>query len=282
MGTPVAKGRGSGAGAGRTKKAAATRVPGPRSRTGSPGGRGRSATAADSAPETAAADAAPETAAAAAAADAAAPETAAADAIGTPVPAPVDPSAGSDTDSVGAASGPDSGPVPPLPPPPTDSSSSARRAGPRRRRRGTKVLAVVIALVVVAAAVAILAGRSSRGVSYADLRPGDCIQKPKDTFLRANRVPCASEHDLEVFALIDDPAGRGAKFPGQDILEREANVACPPQFQSYVGVPFDRSSLTVVFYVPTSRNWDGGNRRLLCTVAARTGKLKGSVKGTSR
>lgn len=142
----------------------------------------------------------------------------------------------------------------------------------------------VVVLLVVALAVVVkrTVNRPAKGVRYTDLRPGDCLQRPDDTFVRADRVPCTVDHDLEVFALIDDPAPRTAKYPGQEILEREANVACPPQFQSYVGIPFEQSSLTVLFYVPTKANWEGGNRRLLCTVSGRAGRFKGSVKGAAR
>ncbi|MGI9032812.1 MAG: septum formation family protein [Acidimicrobiales bacterium] len=157
-------------------------------------------------------------------------------------------------------------------------SRSARRSGPSTMVVGLLALAIGVAGVVTV----VSRTGSARGVKYTELRPGDCLEKPDNTFVRADRVVCTKDHDLEVFALIDDPAPRSAKYPGQQILEREANVACPPQFQSYVGVPFDQSSLTVLFYVPTKTNWEGGNRRLLCTVAAKTGKLKGSVKGSGR
>lgn len=168
----------------------------------------------------------------------------------------------------------------------TDGSAGEQAPTPLGDRRWVRTALMVAVVVLLAGAVAVAAvkanRRSSARVKYTELRPGDCLQKPDDTFVRAERVACAKDHDLEVFALVDDPAPQGARYPGREILEREANVACPPQFQFYVGVPFDQSSLLGQFYVPTKANWESGNRRLLCTVSARTGKLKGSVKGSAR
>ncbi len=141
-------------------------------------------------------------------------------------------------------------------------------------------IAVVALVAIVATLVAVAGGPS--GVKYSELRPGDCLEKPGDRFVRAKRVDCAEPHDLEVFALVTDPAPRGARYPGPEILEREATVACLPQFQSYVGIPFDQSELHFTGYVPTKRNWEEDNRLLVCTLSARTGRLTGSVKDSKR
>jgi hypothetical protein len=158
----------------------------------------------------------------------------------------------------------------------------------RARGRGLRLAtaALVIALIALAAGVgilgAVLGGSRAGGVKYTELRPGDCLEKPGDRFVRAQRLDCAKPHDLEVFALVDDPAARRARYPGREILEREATVACLPQFQSYVGIPFDQSQLVFTGYVPTQRNWEGDNRRLVCTVSAHSGRLTGSVKDSRR
>jgi hypothetical protein len=141
-------------------------------------------------------------------------------------------------------------------------------------------VALVAVVVLVAVAVARIVGPS--GVKYDELRPGDCLEKPGDRFVRAERVDCAEPHDLEVFALVTDPAPRGARYPGPDILEREATVACLPQFQTYVGIPFEQSELRFTGYVPTERNWEEHNRLLVCTLSARTGRLTGTVKDSRR
>jgi hypothetical protein len=142
------------------------------------------------------------------------------------------------------------------------------------------VVILVAVAVIVAAVVTRIAGPD--GVKYSELRPGDCLEQPGDRFVRAERVDCAEPHDLEVFALVTDPAPRGARYPGPDILEREATVACLPQFQTYVGIPFEQSELRFTGYVPTERNWEEHNRLLVCTLSARTGRLTGTVKDSRR
>jgi len=160
---------------------------------------------------------------------------------------------------------------------------AVRAKGAGLRLAMAAVVIAVVALVAgigIAAAVALNGG--SGGVKYSALVPGDCLEKPGAAFETTQRVDCAKPHDLEVFALIDDPAPRGAKYPGRDLMDREANVACPPQFESYVGIPFDQSQLAATFFVPVKATWDANSRRLLCTVSAKTGQLTGSVKGSKR
>jgi Septum formation len=184
---------------------------------------------------------------------------------------------------------PSSQTLPPPPPPPQAAPApapappSAPAPPARKRSRARLALAVVglVALaVVIALVVAAVAGPS--GVKYDELQPGDCLEKPGDRFVRAERVDCAEPHDLEVFALVTDPAPRDARYPGPEILEREATVACLPQFQAYVGIPFEQSELRFTGYVPTERNWEEDNRLLVCTLSARTGRLTGTVKDSRR
>ncbi len=157
----------------------------------------------------------------------------------------------------------------------------AKRADLRLATVALLIGAVALVAGIGTAAVTALNGDSG-GVKYSSLVPGDCIPKPGASFERTEKVDCAKPHDLEVFALVDDPAPRAAKYPGKELMDREANVACPPQFESYVGIPYDQSQLAVPFYVPTKEAWEANSRRLLCTVSAKTGKLTGSVKGTKR
>ena len=156
----------------------------------------------------------------------------------------------------------------------------ASRARRDNRPRSTPALVIgFVALAVgICTAAVVAANRSEGGVAYTELVPGDCLEKPGSTLVRADRVDCSEPHDLEVFALVDDPSPRDAEYPGQAILEREANVACPPQFQSYVDPAIDQATLGFTFFVPTKANWDDGNRRLLCTVSASSGQLNASVR----
>ncbi|MBA3268498.1 MAG: septum formation family protein [Acidimicrobiia bacterium] len=156
----------------------------------------------------------------------------------------------------------------------------AARARRENRPPASAALAIAVGALVlgVVATGLSVSDRSSGGVKYTELMAGDCLEKPGSTLVRADRVDCAEPHDLEVFALVDDPSPRNAEYPGQEILEREANVACPPQFQSYVRPDVDQAQLNFTFFVPTKANWDDGNRRLLCTAAAASGQRTGSLR----
>jgi hypothetical protein len=161
--------------------------------------------------------------------------------------------------------------------------------GARRGRLRLASAALGIAIVALVLGVAIDANLaigalkdSEEGVEYTELRPGDCFERPGERFVRAVRQDCNRPHDLEVFATVDDPAPPGAPYPGQEILEREAAVACLPQFEAYVGVPFDQSELVFTRYVPTERSWRDDDRLLLCTLSAKEGQLQGPAKGSRR
>jgi len=176
---------------------------------------------------------------------------------------------------------------PPAPPPPSPPPSGWAKAGAKPGAPGNKAVvavATIVAVILVVGAIAVIAGAGDDepgGVEYTELKVGDCFERPPETLVRAERVDCGKPHDLEVFATPDDPAVRGAPYPGRDILEREAAVVCLPQFEGYVGKPFDQSSLVFVSYVPTKGTWDDHDRRLLCTVSARENQqLQGPAKGS--
>ena len=207
-----------------------------------------------------------------------------------PPPAPPEPPADVPAAATPTAEAPSPSPVEaaakpaPAPAPPSAPPAPAPPSAPKRRRSTRTVVLTVVALVALLVVIAVVVTRvvGPSGVKYDELRPGDCLEKPGDRFVRAERVDCAEPHDLEVFALVTDPAPRDARYPGPEILEREATVACLPQFQTYVGIPFEQSELRFTGYVPTEKNWEADNRLLVCTLSARTGRLTGTVKDSRR
>ena len=75
-------------------------------------------------------------------------------------------------------------------------------------------------------------------------------------------------HDLEVYAVLDDPAPPKTPFPGVDALIRYANPLCLAQFKSYAGVAFEQVNLRDVYITPRESAWKAGVRRLVCAVGA--------------
>jgi hypothetical protein len=134
------------------------------------------------------------------------------------------------------------------------------------------VLGAVALLVAGGVILALASGDDGNKANYDTLKPGDCIETPGKELSKVTVVRCDKPHGAEVFASVDDPAPKSAKYPGKDLLVREAAVGCGPQFQPYVGVPFDQSHLKDLDIVPAKESWDSGSRRLVCTLATADGK----------
>lgn len=114
------------------------------------------------------------------------------------------------------------------------------------------------------------------------LAVGDCfdpIDDAKDgAFLAALVLPCSSPHRHEVFGLPELAGAPATPFPGRDELDRQARDLCGAAFESYVGIPFDRSGYGYTYYAPAESQWAAGERTVWCVIDAGT-LLTGSVKG---
>jgi hypothetical protein len=109
------------------------------------------------------------------------------------------------------------------------------------------------------------------------LREGGAV-----TTTNTRPVDCAKPHDNEVVGvaiMIDQPA-----FPGDEVIQINAQADCPLRFAEYVGVDYNASTLNMIPIVPTETSWTTkGDRAITCVVASGDGtKLTGSVKGTKQ
>jgi hypothetical protein len=165
-----------------------------------------------------------------------------------------------------------------MPPP------SAPRPAPDRDKGGKgKTIGIIVAVAVVVAGVIVLLltllGRDSGGVKYSELQPGNCFQEPSGRFNNVKTVDCAEAHHLEVYAVLDHPAGPNEEFPGQDELVRYANPLCLAQFQGYTGVPFEQLNLADKYITPSDDAWNDGARRLVCVAGPSSGEqTTGSIR----
>ena len=103
---------------------------------------------------------------------------------------------------------------------------------------------------------------------------------------RVREQQCSRAHDGEIyhkFPLVPATGG-GAPFPGEPVIERAADEACGKQFESFVGVPFERSSLTYLYWYPDEVDWQHGIREVVCVVVSgREGvKVAFSARGSRR
>ncbi len=73
-------------------------------------------------------------------------------------------------------------------------------------------------------------------------------------------VECTEAHDAEVFYVVDTAA---TEFD-EDALFSEADEYCYANFESYVGVDYESSSIYYSAMYPTSSSWELGDRELVC------------------
>jgi hypothetical protein len=140
----------------------------------------------------------------------------------------------------------------------------------KRSRTPLIILGAAVAVVILVVGIAFLLGKAfdEGGVDYAELKAGDCFKQPSGRFSNVETVPCDQEHDLEVYAVLDHPAGPAEPFPGMDNLVRYANPLCLAQFRNYAGVPFEQLNLRDVYITPRDSRWKDGGRKLVCAVGA--------------
>jgi hypothetical protein len=165
--------------------------------------------------------------------------------------------------------------------------------GGRKNGKGMAISALVIcALWVVGLIIVIVAlvnsqpERDSSGqvvegghVLTGSIRTGDCLKKEPSTSaqLTVELVPCSEAHREEAFANFDL---KGDTFPGQTEVDRQAELGCMTNFETYVGLPVEDSRLRVFYLRPSKDSWDV-DKGVTCMVSdgtAGTGSLKGAKR----
>ena len=95
---------------------------------------------------------------------------------------------------------------------------------------------------------------------------------------RLEAIGCGSQHYEEVIAL---GAFADSGYPGRDALIDQLDVACVDAFQSYVGIGYGSSALSLDYLLPTETSWLAGDRGYACLVFGDS-SLTGSVAGSAR
>lgn len=122
-----------------------------------------------------------------------------------------------------------------------------------------------VALLALNLVVVVVRSGGEDSVAYRTLRPDDCIARPPVEVRTVQRSPCNRPHDLEVVAVIEDPAPEGAPYPGKERLIETTAAACAPMLRARVGTA-DLAQFNQLDLVPSETSWDDGNRRLVCTL----------------
>lgn len=133
----------------------------------------------------------------------------------------------------------------------------------------------VLALTFVAAGCGLFGGGN-----VFELAVGDCFDDSggSEEISDVPIVDCADPHDNEVFHVFEVT---GDDFPGEAALQAEAQAACLPAFEAYVGASLGASRLDVFPITPTSGSWSAGDREVVCALYdVDLAKLEGSMRAT--
>lgn len=111
--------------------------------------------------------------------------------------------------------------------------------------------------------------RGDEIVALDDLVVGDCVSFDTEsgaTVTGLLAVDCSRLHNLEV-TRNESLATFGDAFPGDESMNRYGETTCEQAFRRYVGASAARDpDLNWVWFAPDARNWDDGDRTLLCLV----------------
>ncbi len=158
-------------------------------------------------------------------------------------------------------------------------------ARPSRGRAGTWLLGAVMTAVLVGGCSLFSSSAKvpTRSESVFHLLVGQCLDPPSKVVAEVSNldvVSCRSPHTEQVFALVHDNAGDN--YPGSKPLVTFANAKCLQHFESFVGVPYQRSSLFYTYLLPSVRSWSSGDRTVTCVITTTGAKLTASMKGSKR
>lgn len=113
-----------------------------------------------------------------------------------------------------------------------------------------------------------------------DIAVGDCF--PGDTgtgeIVTVETVACSEPHASEAYAAEDMADG---SYPGEPEIQTFADDFCRTEFESFIGISFDQSTLQLTYLHPTQESWTMGDREILCIVYDPSGDLTGSLQGAA-
>lgn len=112
------------------------------------------------------------------------------------------------------------------------------------------------------------------------LQVGQCLDDVSFGFITDdNLVDCDLPHTYEVFGDVTLPDGA---FPGEDQIDTTAQQSCDAAFTSYVGTPYDQSTLDYSYVGPSTDTWAAGDRQIACLLTDPAGQTTGSLAGSAR
>ncbi|WP_139416793.1 septum formation family protein [Agromyces laixinhei] len=113
------------------------------------------------------------------------------------------------------------------------------------------------------------------------LMVGDCMNEVSEELVsEVPVVPCDQPHDEEVYF---DLTLDGDEFPGEEAVQTRADEACLAQFEPFVGLAYDSSTLGFYAYRPSQESWERAEDRVVsCVIYDPAGKVTGTLAGSAR
>lgn len=113
------------------------------------------------------------------------------------------------------------------------------------------------------------------------LQPGDCLSydSVSDEVTDVPTVPCSEPHQYEVYGEV---VLEGDEFPGDDVINQQADDGCYAQFAAFAGIAYEDSVLDYTYYTPLQEGWEQLNDRLVTCLVFDTGETTGSLAGAAR
>lgn len=112
------------------------------------------------------------------------------------------------------------------------------------------------------------------------LRVGDCMNEVSEELVaEVPVVPCDQPHDEEVYF---DFSLAGDAFPGEDAVQTEADTRCAAEFDAFVGLAYDSSTLDFYAYRPSEESWTRLDDRIVsCVIYDPAGQVTGTLAGAA-
>ncbi len=133
---------------------------------------------------------------------------------------------------------------------------------------------------VVGAVIALMVGLTACGEPSANaLEEGDCIDAEIGGDVgEDDKVDCEESHSAEVYSTFDL---EGDDFPGVEEVQAQADERCLEDFEGYVGLPYEDSTIDFTTLNPSEDSWnDNDDRTVLCLAVSLDGSdTEGSVEG---
>ena len=117
------------------------------------------------------------------------------------------------------------------------------------------------------------------------LRVGDCFDNEDGSSSIEGEVssipvvPCDEPHDNEAYYSFDL---EGTEYPGDDAITTAGDEGCYDQYDNFVGINYESSTLYYSFISPTEQSWLQGDREILCLILDDGVKTTGTLKGAGR